>query len=36
MVKAGAPDAWLPDDGTITAEPPKPTVNKGLPLPGGT
>lgn len=36
MIKAGAPDAWLPDDGTITAEPPKPTVNKGLPLPGGS
>ncbi|MEZ5386793.1 MAG: Gfo/Idh/MocA family oxidoreductase [Prosthecobacter sp.] len=36
MVKAGAPDAWLPDDGTVTAEPPKPTENKGLPQPGGS
>lgn len=36
MIKAGAPEAWLPDDGSVTAEPPQPTVNKGLPQPGGT
>ncbi len=37
MVQAGAPEAWLPDDGK--AAPPKetaPTENKGLPQPGGT
>jgi len=36
MVKAGAPEAWLPEDGTVIAEPPVPTENKNLPLPGGS
>ncbi len=35
MVKAGAPDAWLPVDGKAKAEVPK-SVPKGLPKPGTT
>ncbi len=35
MVKAGAPEAWLPEDGK--ARPPQPkSVPKGLPQPGGS
>lgn len=35
MVKAGAPDAWLPEDGKAKPEAPK-SVPKGLPKPGST
>ena len=35
MVKAGAPAAWLPEDGKAKPEPPK-SVPKGLPQPGGS
>jgi hypothetical protein len=35
MVKAGAPTAWLPEDGKAKPEPPK-SVPKGLPQPGGS
>lgn len=35
MVKAGAPEAWLPDDGKAApAKEPAPTEKKGLPQPG--
>jgi hypothetical protein len=37
MVKAGAPEAWLPEDGTAKAETETPkSVEKGLPKPGAT
>lgn len=37
MVKAGAPEAWLPDDGKAEpAKEPAPTEKKGLPQPGGS
>ena len=35
MVKAGAPDVWLPDDGKVKPTTPK-SVPKGLPKPGGS
>ncbi|MDB6006235.1 MAG: hypothetical protein JWR15_3222 [Prosthecobacter sp.] len=35
MVKAGAPEAWLPEDGTAKPEAPK-SVPKGLPKPGNS
>ena len=35
MVKAGAPDAWLPEDGKAKLEAPK-SVEKGLPKPGAS
>jgi hypothetical protein len=35
MVKAGAPEAWLPEDGKIKPPPPK-SVPKDLPQPGGS
>jgi hypothetical protein len=35
MVKAGAPDAWLPEDGKVKKEAPK-SVPKGLPKPGAS
>jgi len=35
MVKAGAPEAWLPEDGRVKAEAPK-SVPKGLPKPGAS
>lgn len=35
MVKAGAPEAWLPEDGKVKAEAPK-SVPKGLPKPGAS
>ena len=35
MVKAGAPDAWLPEDGKAKPEEPK-SVPKGLPKPGSS
>lgn len=35
MIKAGAPEAWLPEDGKVRPAPPK-SVPKGLPQPGGT
>lgn len=37
MVQAGAPEAWLPEDGKAAPpQEPAPTENKGLPQPGGT
>jgi hypothetical protein len=35
MIKAGAPEAWLPEDGKAKPAPPK-SVPKGLPQPGGS
>ncbi len=35
MLKAGAPEAWLPADETVVLQPPK-SVQKGLPQPGGS
>ncbi len=35
MVKAGAPEAWLPEDGKVKHEMPK-SVPKGLPKPSGS
>jgi len=35
MVKAGAPDAWLPEDGKAKPEAPR-SVPKGLPKPGAS
>lgn len=34
MIKAGAPEAWLPDATKSTTEAPKPTEKKNLPQPG--
>ena len=34
MVKAGSPEAWLPTDGKVIIEAPKPTKEKNLPVPG--
>lgn len=34
MLKAGAPEAWLPEDGKKPAKAPEPTAKKGLPQPG--
>ncbi|MDI1313765.1 Gfo/Idh/MocA family oxidoreductase [Prosthecobacter sp.] len=37
MVKAGAPEAWLPEDGTAKPKPSSPkSVPKGLPKPGAS
>ncbi|WP_395735588.1 Gfo/Idh/MocA family protein [Prosthecobacter sp.] len=37
MVKADAPEAWLPEDGTVQPKPEEPkSVEKGLPKPGGS
>ena len=34
MVKAGCPEEWLPSDGKVVIEAPKPTKEKNLPAPG--